>query len=294
MELYQLRTFVAVAETRSVTRAAERLYTTPPSVSAHIKSLESELGVELFTRTPRGMRLTRHGEMLLPKAEQALRAAEAVVTEAAQLQSAVAGEINLGVNAAPGLLRLPHLICALQTNHPRLRLNLVASVSGRISQHLRDGTLDAGFLFGASSGDDLIVEQLSEVELVVAAPVAWEPAIRSERWENIAALPWLASTVHCPFEAISDALFAQQGLAARKVAVVDDGVAKLDLIRAGVGAALVEWDEGNGAAAGGGIVLWAPQPLRCPLAFVWPAHRQGDLALTALRTEVLKVWGVSE
>lgn len=293
MELYQLRTFVAVAETASVTRAAERLYTTPPSVSAHIKALESELQVELFTRTPRGMRLTRHGEVLFYKAAQALRAADAVVTEAANLQTEIAGEINLGVNAAPGVLRLPHLVHAVQTNHPRLRLNLVASVSGRVSQHLRDGALDAGFVFGVPTTEGFVVEQLSEVELVVAAPVAWEPAIRSGRWEDIAALPWIASTVDCPFETISDALFAQQGLAVRKVAVVDDGATKIDLIRAGVGAALVERDEASRAAAQGGIVLWAPQPLRCPLAFVWPAHRRSEPVLMALRTEVLRVWGIT-
>jgi DNA-binding transcriptional LysR family regulator len=294
MELYQLRIFVTVAETASVTRAAERLYTTPPSVSAHIKALESELRVELFTRTPRGMRLTWHGELLLDKAEQALRAAEAVRIEATHLQTEVGGEVNLGVNAAPGVLRLPHLVRAIQLHYPRLRLNLVAGVSGRISQQLREGALDAGFLFGIPNGNDLIVDQLSEVELVVAAPVAWEPAIRRERWEDIAALPWIASTVDCPFEAISDTLFAQQGLTVRKVAVADDGATKIDLIRAGVGAALIEGDEANGAAAQGGIVLWAPQPLCCPLAFVWPAHRRGDPALLALRAEVLRVWDITQ
>lgn len=291
MELYQLRTFVAVAETESVTRAAERLYTTPPSVSAHIKALESELQVELFTRTPRGMRLTRHGELLRPKAEQALRAAEAVVIEAATLQTELAGEISLGVNAPPGVLKLPQLVCAMQTHHPHLRLHLVASVSGRVSQRLRSGALDAGFIFGAPAGEGIVSEPLGDVALVVAAPVTWEPSIRGGRWDNIAALPWIASTVDCPFEAISDALFAQRGLKPNKVALVDDGATKVDLIRAGVGAALIEQDEADVAAAQGGIVLWAPQPLRCPLAFVWPAHRRGEPALMALRTEVLRVWG---
>ncbi|RIK30977.1 MAG: LysR family transcriptional regulator [Chloroflexi bacterium] len=294
MELYQLRTFVAVAETESVTRAAERLYTTPPSVSAHIKALESELRVELFTRTPRGMRLTRHGELLRQKAEQALRAAEAVVAEAATLQTEIVGELSLGVNAAPGVLKLPQLVAAVQAHYPRLRLNLVASVSGRVSEQLRIGALDAGFIFGAAAGDGIVAEPLSEVELVVAAPSAWEPAIRTGRWDDIAALPWIASTVDCPFEAISDELFAQRGLTPTKIALVDDGATKVDLIRAGVGAALVEQDEAEAAAAQGGIVLWTPQPLYCPLAFVWPAHRRGEPALTALRTAVLRVWGISQ
>jgi len=62
MELYQLKTFVTVAEEGHLTRAAERLFTSQPAISAHIKSLEEELGVTLFHRTPKGMQLTTEGE----------------------------------------------------------------------------------------------------------------------------------------------------------------------------------------------------------------------------------------
>ena len=61
MELYHLRTFVTVAEEGHLTRASERLFTSQPAVSAHIKALEEELGVTLFDRTPRGMQLTPAG-----------------------------------------------------------------------------------------------------------------------------------------------------------------------------------------------------------------------------------------
>lgn len=61
MELYQLKTFTAVAEENHLTRAAERLNTSQPALSAHIKSLEAELGVTLFERTPKGMKLTPQG-----------------------------------------------------------------------------------------------------------------------------------------------------------------------------------------------------------------------------------------
>ncbi len=67
MELYQLRTFVIVAEEENLTRAAKRLYMTPPSVSAHIKTLEEELNVQLFERTPKGMEITEQGKLLKAK-----------------------------------------------------------------------------------------------------------------------------------------------------------------------------------------------------------------------------------
>ena len=73
MELHQLRTFVAVAEEGHLTRAAERMFVSQPAVSSHVKALEAELGVALFDRTPKGMRLTREGERLLGRARRIVR-----------------------------------------------------------------------------------------------------------------------------------------------------------------------------------------------------------------------------
>src|SRR5512140_294423 len=69
MELYQLRTFLAIARTGNLTRAASILATSQPAVSAQLRALEDELGVELFSRTSRGMELTAAGLALRPRAE---------------------------------------------------------------------------------------------------------------------------------------------------------------------------------------------------------------------------------
>jgi len=73
MELYQLRSFVTVAELGQLTRAAERLHVSQPALSAQIKSLEDELGTVLFERGAGGMALTPAGRHLLPQAERVLR-----------------------------------------------------------------------------------------------------------------------------------------------------------------------------------------------------------------------------
>src|SRR5262249_60738923 len=78
MELYQLRSFAAVAELGHLTRAAEKLHISQPAVSAQIKALEDELGVTLFERVSSGMQLTSAGRNLLPAAEQVLGAANAL------------------------------------------------------------------------------------------------------------------------------------------------------------------------------------------------------------------------
>ncbi|MCD4741241.1 MAG: LysR family transcriptional regulator [Desulfobacteraceae bacterium] len=78
MEFHQLKTFITVARTGNVTKAASELNITPPSGSGHIKLLEEEFGVILFTRTSRGMRITSHGELLKSKANDILTASNPV------------------------------------------------------------------------------------------------------------------------------------------------------------------------------------------------------------------------
>ena len=96
MELYQLRSFVAVAEAGHLTRAAEKLHVSQPAVSAQIKALEDELDLALFERTPSGMVLTAAGERLLADAEKVLAAAQAMRTEAKALKGEVAGKVREG------------------------------------------------------------------------------------------------------------------------------------------------------------------------------------------------------
>ncbi|TXD86455.1 LysR family transcriptional regulator, partial [Mitsuaria sp. TWR114] len=76
MELYQLKSFLAVVAERNLTRAAEKVFTSVPAVSAQIKALEEELGVQLFERSSRGMTLTAAGEKLAEEARRTLDAAQ--------------------------------------------------------------------------------------------------------------------------------------------------------------------------------------------------------------------------
>ena len=294
MELYHLRTFVTVAELQSVTHAADRLFTTPPSVSAQIKALETELDVILFERTSRGMALTAAGERLRRCAEEVLRAAEGMADEAATLREHLRGEICVGLNAAPSFLKVPQLIDAVRRSQPGLLIRLVASSTGHIVKQLSNRTLGAGFVFGPVTQEGLAKIPLGEVLLVVATPSVWEPELRQPPcWDDLAERPWIGSTVNCPFEAISDGLFARHGRMPPKVVMTDDGPTKVDLIRAGTGAALLEQSEAEDAAAQGGVVVSVPGRLRCPLHFAWPAARDGDPALVAVRSTVARLWDLS-
>src|SRR5215468_12518296 len=97
MELRHLRYFVAIAEERSFTGAAERLWVAQPGLSTQIRRLESELGVQLFERHTRGVDLTAAGELFLDRARTALAAAEAAGAIGQDLQNGLAGTVRLGL-----------------------------------------------------------------------------------------------------------------------------------------------------------------------------------------------------
>src|SRR3954469_11308240 len=97
MELRHLRYFVAVAEERSITRAAERLWIAQPGLSTQMRRLEAELGIQLLERHTRGVELTPTGELFLERARATLTAADAARATGAGLEAGLAGTIRLGI-----------------------------------------------------------------------------------------------------------------------------------------------------------------------------------------------------
>ena len=105
MELRHLRYFVAIAEERSFTRAAERLWVAQPGLSTQIRRLESELGIQLFDRHTRGVDLTGAGELFLERARTALAAADAARSTGHDLEEGLVGSVRLGIATGAGLAR---------------------------------------------------------------------------------------------------------------------------------------------------------------------------------------------
>ena len=291
MDLDQLNTFLAVCREKSVTKAASALSTTPPSVSVKISSLEEELGLVLFRRTPRGMDLTAEGVLLREKAEAALDSVAALERAAALLRQSPRGELTVGLNASPALLRLGPISKGIGRAGEGIGLSWVNSVSGRIIQEIRDGSLDAGFIFGPSPGPDLRVLGLGSINLVVCLPAAWKDRTGRGGWADLARLPWLYSQEYCPFQEMADSLFARRGLDYAKAARADDEATKLELIAAGIGLALVEESEAREAAERTGRVALLPlEPLECSLSLACLGKREAEPLLKILFDEAARVW----
>ena len=290
MELYQLKTFVAVAEEAHLTRAAERLFTSQPAVSAHIKALEEELAVTLFNRTPKGMLLTPEGEHLLKQARHTLDAASDMLSQAKSLQNSLMGDVRIGMHTDFEFLRAVDLHAKFAENHPNLMIHFVRSISPEIVRDIRKGALDGGFFFGVQKFADLKMIRLAEVELAVAAPLEWRERVAGVDIEKIACLPWIYTTKDCPFRDIADEMFRQTPCDPPKVVLVDDEDAIRSLVGSGTGLALMKMDEMKRAEEQGYACRWQGEVPTIPLNFAVQTRRQNESLVRALIEEIVLGW----
>ncbi|WP_030255370.1 MULTISPECIES: LysR family transcriptional regulator [Streptomyces] len=179
MELRQLRCFVAVAEELHFGRAAERLLLGQPAVSQQVKSLERELKVPLFDRSPRYVRLTPAGERFLPAARDVLAAEDAARALAADL--AAPAVLRLGTITGLGE-RLDQILDTYQRRAPGVRVELHAVPVRERLARLADGRLDAAFVRGAmaDSSPELRFLPIWQDELLLALPARHPLADRPE------------------------------------------------------------------------------------------------------------------
>ncbi len=140
--LRQLEYFVEVAERGAFGQAADALNVTQPSLSKQIAALELDLGVVLFERTSRSVRLTRAGSALLPDARAALDAAQTFRTRAQKLASASTDRLLAGVLPSIGAYFIPRLRDRLQQSLPGLALSLIEGGSHDLLARLDGGELD--------------------------------------------------------------------------------------------------------------------------------------------------------
>jgi LysR family transcriptional regulator, hydrogen peroxide-inducible genes activator len=178
MEVHQLRYFCAVAETGSFTRAAAREQVAQPSLSQQIMKLEEELGVRLFDRLGRAVRLTDPGQIFLRRARAILSELKAAKEEVAERQSTVSGTLSIGVIPTIAPYFLPARIAGFSRKYPRATLSVVEDVTVRLLDRLRGGLVDLAILALPARGHDLECFPLLTERLFAILPKAHSLARR--------------------------------------------------------------------------------------------------------------------
>ncbi|QNB06713.1 LysR family transcriptional regulator [Herbaspirillum frisingense] len=170
MELRHLRYFLAVAETGSLTIAAEkRLHTSQPSLSRQIRDLEEQVGVDLLIRSTKGVELTPAGKAFLDHAKLALTQVDAAIEAARRAATPAKQRLALGFLTGQEMTWLPRAMSLLREELPNIDVTVSSDYSPDLAEGLARGKLDAAFL-RAEPGFDLTYYPVCKEPFVVLMP----------------------------------------------------------------------------------------------------------------------------
>lgn len=172
MDLAALRMFRAVAEDGSVTQAAARLNTVQSNVTARIRQLEDELATPLFDRINRRLVITPAGRLLVDYAERLLALAEEAA-DAVRTHDTPQGLLRLGSMETTAAARLPAVLVALRTRHPKIELRLTTGPTAQLIQGVLQHQLDAALVSAPVMHPQLAMEAIIEEEPALISAADW-------------------------------------------------------------------------------------------------------------------------
>jgi DNA-binding transcriptional LysR family regulator len=271
MELRQLEYFVAVAEERNFTRAAERVHISQSGVSAQIRRLERELGAELLDRSARTVTLTVAGKAALEHARTALAAAGAMGQAVGEVTDLIRGRLAVGMVIGCTVTPLFDALAAFHRAHPGVEIALLEDNSDRLVEGVHAGTLDLALVgTAATTPDGLEAFTLVDERLVVAVPerhaLAERPGIALR---DVVAHPVVCMPSGTGLRTLFDRACAAQGLRPAIALEASAAEAIADLAARGLGVAVLS--ESMAARYGDCVTARTIEDVTTPalLSLVW-------------------------
>ncbi|WP_165555525.1 LysR family transcriptional regulator [Kribbella pittospori] len=242
MEFRHLRHFVALAEERSFTRAAEREHIVQSGLSTSIRALEKEVGAPLFVRGTRPVRLTAEGLAMLPAARLALEAAVNARQAVQDTQGVLAGELRIGALQTAGhTLPVSSWLATFAVDHPAVRIRVQQLPALAMVEMVADGHLDCALV-------SLVSDRVAGLEVV---PLVAEPLVLActpthplssadaVKLTDLATERFVETPPQWAIRQLLDTAFDEAGIERDVVCEVNEWTMLLDLVSAGVGIALI-------------------------------------------------------
>jgi LysR family transcriptional regulator, cell division regulator len=161
----EIKYFVEVAKTRNISRAAERLGITQPTLSLAIRKLEGSIGTPLLIRTKAGVELTRSGHKFVVQARSLLDEWDKIKADTLKDETIIQGRYTLGCHPSVAIYSLPVFFEKLMTEYPLLEIGLVHDLSRRITEEVVSFKIDFGLVVNPSPHPDLVIKLLCEDEV---------------------------------------------------------------------------------------------------------------------------------
>jgi DNA-binding transcriptional LysR family regulator len=256
MDLRQLEHFVAVAEERHFSRAAQRVHIVQSGLSTSVRTLERELGTTLFLRTTRSVELTESGRALLPEARATLDAARRAREAVSEVEGMLTGRLVVGIMQVLGPVDLPRVLARFRARHPGIELSLRQQGSLELLESVRDGRVDVA-LVGIQREEirGVHAELLATAPLTLACPRE-HPLARRRRLAvtDLADEDFVEFPPDWGVRRATDQAFAAAGVPRRIAFELNDMGTVLDLVARGLGVAICPpW-----VAAGRRPIVWRP------------------------------------
>ncbi|MFD1210658.1 LysR family transcriptional regulator [Arthrobacter sp. GCM10027362] len=286
MDLKYLRAFAMVADELHFGRAADRLGVAQPQLSVWIRRLEQELGVELFDRSNRSVRLTEAGQAIREPVRQTLLAMQLVRRAAVLGSTGVVGQVTIGYPGASSREVLPPLARAVRAAHPGIELKLQSMVYGGFAPvQVAAGALDIGFSRLPVRHKDVSTRVFSYERVVAALPADHPLAARDTvALQDLAAEPFVSfpATRGSTVRDAAMRLTAEAGFTPRILQEAPDSYAILNLVAAGVGVTLTVSSVQHISTPGLVYRELAGEPTYLAAAVVWPKRSVSRAARAVL------------
>ncbi|CDX40172.1 Transcriptional regulator, LysR family [Mesorhizobium sp. SOD10] len=290
-----LKTFLAVARTHNVTRAAQEVNLAQSSVSDQIQALETELGANLFTRSRQGLDLTPAGEALKPYAEDLLALADDTRAAVNLTRAGTAGSLSIGALETIASARCAGWLAGFRAKHAGIDFKLKVAGSGELLRRLGDGEIDVVFCFErpAELEEAVAPDPRFARRVVAAEPLALIAPPGDNRTDiDLAALAekhFVATETGCVYRAMVDKAFAEAGLGEPSLAAEAGSIdAIAGLVAAGAGFGLVPRLAVAAAIERGEVaeLAWPGSVRSADIVMTWRRRRVQPPVLKALLTAI--------
>jgi LysR family transcriptional regulator, cyn operon transcriptional activator len=274
----QLQYFLAAAETLHFSKAAESLFVTQPTLSHQLGELEAQLGVLLFERQGKAVRLTQAGEIFRDHARRSMEEIEAGLNALAELDGLQRGELRIGINQTFVTRLAPPILGEFLNQYPRIMLHVSDLTTRQIERELAEGQLDLGLAIVATATEEIEVEPILQESLVLVVKAGHALARHtSVSFGDLQGTALVLLKRDYATRQVIDSYFEQAGVEP----LIACETNTIDLMRGMVStsglATIMPQTSVNGFGGLCTVPLVDPVPVRTS-ALLWPRHRPRSLA----------------
>ena len=239
MEFRELRSLVALADLGGIARAAEKLHLSAPAIHKQLKLLEAELGVQLYEKLGRRLRLTQAAEILLPYSRDLIAEHDAVIAAIAEWKGLERGIVRIGAGPASSVYLLPELLRKYRRAFPKVDLVVETGNSLTLLEKLANGSLDLALLVSSHSPEEkgLTVEKSWEMEFVLVSHLERVP--RRCSILELKKFPFILFRKGSRMQNAIDRYFDELGFHPNVIMTLDNADAIKAIVRAGLGVSLL-------------------------------------------------------